>query len=649
MFLVHKKGLTLDGQNPTLLSGYGGFNISLTPAFSTRAVLWIEQGGVYAVANLRGGGEFGEKWHESGMLGSKQNVFDDFLSAARWLIDNRYTRPENLAITGQRSNGGLLVRRRQLTQAPELFQAVICGYPLLDMIRYHKFLVAKFWVPEYGSSEDADQFATLLAYSPYHRVKQGTTYPAVLFLTGDADTRVDPLHARKMTALMQASTASDRPVLLKYDTKLGHTGARPISQSIDDLTDEFCFLFEQLGVTFKDAGDVVKSASSGESSAQTAAAADSGDAATLQRLFDEEWEWGLREDPMFASHLGDPRYNDRWPEVSLKADLSIGSATAHRQDVLTKLDAIDTRLLSADDRLNYRLFRRQYEMDVEEFPFHWHLIPVNPRDGIQDAGSLGDVLRFATVKDYDDWLARIERFPVYIGQTIELMRAGIKEKMLLPKIVMERVPAQIRRQIVDDPEKTLFFKPFRNFPDEIPAGDRQRLTADAAQTGDRRQGRPRLPQVRRVLRERLPAGMSRPGRRMEIAARERTVRISRPPVHDDQSHSGRDPRDRPGRGPADPWRNGRDCETGRVSRNIQAISSNSFAPIRSSISRTPTNCWRRIRCSARKSTRSFPSCFANCRGFPTASNQFPSTWPPTRRRPTTGSPQPTARVPERTS
>jgi putative membrane-bound dehydrogenase-like protein len=246
MFLVHKKGLKLDGNNPTLLSGYGGFNISLSPAFSTRAVLWIEHGGVYAVPNLRGGGEFGESWHEAGMLDRKQNVFDDFLAAARWLIDNHYTRPEKLAITG-RSNGGLLVGAA-LTQAPELFQAVICGYPLLDMIRYHQFLVAKFWVPEYGSSEDPAQFQTLLAYSPYHRVKPGTKYPAVLFMTGDADTRVDPLHARKMAALVQAATGSDRPVLLKYDTKLGHIGARPISQSIDDLADEFSFLFQELEV-----------------------------------------------------------------------------------------------------------------------------------------------------------------------------------------------------------------------------------------------------------------------------------------------------------------------------------------------------------------------------------------------------------------
>jgi prolyl oligopeptidase len=247
MFLVHRKGLVRDGSNPVLLNGYGGFNISLTPQYSSRAIVWIEQGGVYAVANLRGGGEFGEKWHETGMLDRKQNVFDDFLGAAEWLIEKKYTRPEKLAIAG-RSNGGLLVGAA-LTQRPDLFQAVVCGYPLLDMVRYHQFLVAKFWVPEYGSSEDPEQFRTLLAYSPYHHVTSGEKYPAVLFITGDADTRVDPLHARKMAALMQASTGSGRPILLKYDTKLGHTGARPISQTIEDLTDELGFLFEQLYVT----------------------------------------------------------------------------------------------------------------------------------------------------------------------------------------------------------------------------------------------------------------------------------------------------------------------------------------------------------------------------------------------------------------
>ncbi len=246
MFLVHPRGLRRDGQNPTLLTGYGGFNVSLTPSYSAMAALWVQTGGVFALANLRGGGELGEAWHEAGMRAQKQNVFDDFIAAAEWLIANGYTRPERLAITG-RSNGGLLVGAA-LTQRPDLFRAVVCGYPLLDMIRYHKFLVARYWVAEYGSSDDPEQFKYLLAYSPYHNVKPGTKYPAVLFVTGDADTRVDPLHARKMTALLQWANASDRPILLRYDTKAGHVGALPVRQQIEDLTDELLFLFWQLDV-----------------------------------------------------------------------------------------------------------------------------------------------------------------------------------------------------------------------------------------------------------------------------------------------------------------------------------------------------------------------------------------------------------------
>lgn len=246
MFVAHKKGIKLDGNLPTLLTGYGGFNISLTPDFSAEAAFWIENGGVFAQPNLRGGGEFGEKWHKAGMLANKQNVFDDFISAAEWLIKNKYTNTSRLAISGG-SNGGLLVGAA-MTQRPELFQAVVCAVPLLDMLRYHKFLVARFWVPEYGSSEDTEQFGYIYKYSPYHHVKPGTKYPAVIFITGDSDTRVDPLHARKMAALMQASTGSERPVLLHYDTKAGHAGGKPINKVIDDLTDELTFLFWQLGV-----------------------------------------------------------------------------------------------------------------------------------------------------------------------------------------------------------------------------------------------------------------------------------------------------------------------------------------------------------------------------------------------------------------
>ncbi len=247
MFVAHRRGLRLDGRNPTLLNGYGGFNLSQLPGYSARAAFWIENGGVYALANLRGGGEFGEAWHRAGMLERKQNVFDDFVAAAEWLIANRYTSPERLAISGG-SNGGLLVGAA-MTQRPELFRAVVCTNPLLDMVRYHRFLVAGFWIPEYGSADSAAQFPYLHGYSPYHRVRDGERYPAVLFVTGDADTRVDPLHARKMTARVQAATASGRPVLLRYHARSGHSGGRPLGASIGDLAEQMHFLFWQLGVS----------------------------------------------------------------------------------------------------------------------------------------------------------------------------------------------------------------------------------------------------------------------------------------------------------------------------------------------------------------------------------------------------------------
>ncbi len=262
MFLVRKRGIELDGSNPTLLTGYGGFDATLTPSFSATGSLWVEKGGVFAVANLRGGGEFGEEWHRAGMREKKQNVFDDFIAAAEWLIANRYTRPSKLAISGG-SNGGLLVGAA-LTQRPELFQAVVCRYPLLDMIRYHMFLIAEFWVPEYGSSKDPHQFEYLQAYSPYHNVKKGTNYPAVLFITGDGDTRVAPLHARKMAALLQSATSSDKPILLRYEIKAGHSGGRPLSKQIDDATDELSFLFWQLGVTRPFPPSTTPSAPAGE-------------------------------------------------------------------------------------------------------------------------------------------------------------------------------------------------------------------------------------------------------------------------------------------------------------------------------------------------------------------------------------------------
>jgi prolyl oligopeptidase len=244
MFLVHARDLALDGSHPTLLTGYGGFNLSETPVFSVAAAAWVEQGGVYALPNLRGGGEFGEKWHRAGMLDKKQNVFDDFLAAAEYLIRNKYTSPERLAIFGG-SNGGLLVGAA-LTQRPELFGAAVCSYPLLDMLRYHLFFMGKYWVPEYGSAEDPAQFTALFAYSPYHHVRRGVKYPAVLFITGDADTRVAPLHARKMTALLQAETGSKNPVLLRYHVKAGHSGGMPVGQQIDNWTDTLSFLLWRL-------------------------------------------------------------------------------------------------------------------------------------------------------------------------------------------------------------------------------------------------------------------------------------------------------------------------------------------------------------------------------------------------------------------
>jgi prolyl oligopeptidase len=246
MFLVHKKGLKLDGKRPTLLYGYGGFNSNELPYFSRQAVLMAENDGVFVDVNLRGGAEFGEAWHKAGMLGKKQNVFNDFIAAAEWLIKNNVTRPSKLAIRGG-SNGGLLVGAA-LTQRPELFQAVLCEIPLLDMLRYDLFLQGPQWVPEYGSAKIPEQFKWLYAYSPYHHVQKGVQYPAVLFDTGDGDTRVAPLHARKMTALLQWATGSRRPVLLHYEIKAGHSGGESMSQLIEHASLEQAFLFWQLGI-----------------------------------------------------------------------------------------------------------------------------------------------------------------------------------------------------------------------------------------------------------------------------------------------------------------------------------------------------------------------------------------------------------------
>jgi prolyl oligopeptidase len=256
MFIVHKKGLKLDGNNPTILYGYGGFNISQTPGFSSTLFPWYESGGIFAIANLRGGGEFGASWHRAGTLENKQNVFDDFIAAAEWLIENKYTSPPRLGISGG-SNGGLLVGAVMM-QRPELFAAAICGVPLLDMLRYQRFLMARYWVPEYGTAENPEHFRWLRAYSPYHNIRPRMRYPAVLFNTGENDTRVHPMHARKMAALLQASTLADpgeRPILLWVDRDSGHGGGKPLHIRIRDVADTRLFMMRQLGMLPPPGGD----------------------------------------------------------------------------------------------------------------------------------------------------------------------------------------------------------------------------------------------------------------------------------------------------------------------------------------------------------------------------------------------------------
>jgi prolyl oligopeptidase len=247
MFLVHRRGLAMTGKNPTLLYGYGGFNVAETPSYNPGGVsAWLARGGVYAVANLRGGGEYGEEWHRAGMLGHKQNVFDDFIAAAEYLVNSRVTSGERLAVMGG-SNGGLLVAAAE-TQRPELFRAAVCEVPLTDMLRYQNFLIAKLWVPEYGSADDASQFKYLLAYSPYHNVRAGARYPATLVTTAESDTRVAPLHARKFAARLQAANTSGLPILLRIETKAGHGAGKPVTKQIEEATDVWAFLFWQLGV-----------------------------------------------------------------------------------------------------------------------------------------------------------------------------------------------------------------------------------------------------------------------------------------------------------------------------------------------------------------------------------------------------------------
>ncbi|MCP4606745.1 MAG: S9 family peptidase [Proteobacteria bacterium] len=246
MFISRLKDLDTVKPRPALLTAYGGFNIAITPFFFGKFLPFIEAGGIAAVPNLRGGSEYGEEWHQEGMLENKQNVFDDFIGAAEHLIEKGITTADKIAIRGG-SNGGLLVGAA-MTQRPDLFKAVICVVPLLDMLRYHKFLLGYLWVSEYGSADDPKQFEYLKAYSPYHNVKKGTAYPGTLFLTAESDSRVAPLHARKMAALLQSSSAAQEPILLQVDVKAGHGKGKPINKKIEDATDIIVFAMERVGL-----------------------------------------------------------------------------------------------------------------------------------------------------------------------------------------------------------------------------------------------------------------------------------------------------------------------------------------------------------------------------------------------------------------
>lgn len=245
MFITYKKGLKLDGENPTILYGYGGFDVSQTPGFSVSNLVWLEQGGVYASANMRGGGEYGRAWHEAGMLDKKQNVFDDFLAAAEWLIEHKYTSSKRLAIRGG-SNGGLLVGAA-ITQRPELFAAAVPAVGVMDMLRYHKFTIGWAWASEYGSSDNAEQFKTLIRYSPLHNLRPNVKYPATLVTTGNHDDRVVPGHSYKFAAALQAAQAGSAPTLIRIETRAGHGAGKPTAKLIDEAADVQAFLWSVVG------------------------------------------------------------------------------------------------------------------------------------------------------------------------------------------------------------------------------------------------------------------------------------------------------------------------------------------------------------------------------------------------------------------
>ncbi|MBW4569072.1 MAG: prolyl oligopeptidase family protein [Tolypothrix carrinoi HA7290-LM1] len=244
MFITYKKGIKLDGNNPTYLYAYGGFNISLTPSFSVSSLVWLEMGGVYAVPNLRGGGEYGEEWHQAGMKLKKQNVFDDFIAAAEWLIGNGYTKSDKLAIAGG-SNGGLLVGAC-MTQRPDLFGAALPTVGVMDMLRFHKFTIGWAWISEYGSPDNLEEFKALYAYSPLHNLKPGTAYPATMITTADHDDRVVPAHSFKFAAALQAAHTGENPVLIRIETKAGHGAGKPTAKIIEESADKWAFLVRTL-------------------------------------------------------------------------------------------------------------------------------------------------------------------------------------------------------------------------------------------------------------------------------------------------------------------------------------------------------------------------------------------------------------------
>jgi prolyl oligopeptidase len=247
MFIVHKKGLKMNGANPTLLYAYGGFNISMTPGFSVSRLVWLENGGVFAMPNLRGGGEYGEEWHAAGTKLQKQNVFDDFIGAAEWLIANKYTQPAKLAISGG-SNGGLLVGAT-LNQRPDLFGAALPAVGVMDMLRFHKFTIGRAWTSDYGSADNAEEFKAIYAYSPLHNIKKGTKYPPVLVTTADHDDRVVPAHSFKYAATLQANQGGDAPVLIRVETKAGHGAGKPTAKIIEEQADIYGFLIKSLGMS----------------------------------------------------------------------------------------------------------------------------------------------------------------------------------------------------------------------------------------------------------------------------------------------------------------------------------------------------------------------------------------------------------------